>query len=711
MIQKPKDFVRERRVGDHKIVLPECPVKEKIAGYNLSQKDQRWTRTELPKDFNFTYTPEQKKEFITKEWDRRENGYWFYCNGNIEYITGIHYFYLNWWKLGTSYPIFVDADRDFFYFWNLVEKTTKCDGGVYITHRGEGKTAKSTCIMYEATSKRYNVQCGIQSKKEGDAKKIFNKVILSWKKMPPFFKPIDVGNSKPARVLDFSEPGTRTSKTQIKTNSIVLDSFLDYESSDIAAYDGQTLFRIYHDEIGKTVEVDVDERINTVRECLRAGFSKYGRGKILATTTVEEMEKKGGKNCRKVWDKSSVKGEKAFDANGFTKNGMFHLFKPADYGYIETIDGERFVDEYGYSLREKAKQFFMNRRANLEGAALNSEKRKYPLEEKDIWVSDTKKAGYNTTKIEAQLEWNKDKLGNLLRRGNFYWLDKRFGNVGWNDDPNGKFLRAWAPPPEQRNKWTYKHGKKCPANTETSCAGLDPYDQDTTVDGRASDAASYVFRKFDSLYPYDSGIFVCEYVGRPPQAEIMFEDILMQAIFYGHEILIEKNKNGCIMFFKRYGFENYLMKRPEETQTAYSRKTATDDDYGIAMSGREPRMDLFYATESYIMNKVGLIKEDGQEPYMGKCYFNTLLECWKEYNIDDEWTEFDPMIGAGLAILAARKYTPRERKHDPIQLFDYYSTSGMESKRIDIPEQPTNGETNPIQPKSYPDALLNFGDM
>jgi hypothetical protein len=44
----------------------------------------------------------------------------------------------------------------------------------------------------------------------------------------------------------------------------VLGSFIDYESSGVAAYDGQTLHRVFVDEIGKTVECSVDERMNTL---------------------------------------------------------------------------------------------------------------------------------------------------------------------------------------------------------------------------------------------------------------------------------------------------------------------------------------------------------------------------------------------------------------------------------------------------------------
>ena len=52
------------------------------------------------------------------------------------------------------------------------------------------------------------------------------------------------------------------------------------------------------------------------------------------------------------------------------------------------------------------------------------------------------------------------------------------------------------------------------------------------------------------------------------------------------------------------------------------------------MSGEEARLSLIYATESYIMQKVGLIEEEGKEARMGKMYFSKLMWDWKEFDFD-----------------------------------------------------------------------------
>lgn len=678
MKMEENKFTITRIIGEHTITLPTPPKLSTIDNYGLPLEKQRFARTETPKDFKL-WEADKKKEFIRREWKKRNEGYWFFNGGRLEYITGVHYFYINYWRINTGFPMFVDSDRDFFYVWDHCVKTPTCDGLMYVTHRGEGKTYKASSIVYEIISKQKNVKGGIQSKNEGDAKKVFQKLVFSWSKLPYFFKPIDVGLNRPVRSLEFFAPSTRNTKSQEREDSDVLNSLIDFESAKEEAYDGDNQKINFQDEIGKCIEADVDARMKVVRECLRGGRGE--RGKIIATTTVEEMEKHGGKKCKLIWDKSSIT---KLDDNGFTQSGLYKHFKPSYYGYLEIMNGESFVDEFGYSLIDKAKKYFENKRKALKGADLSSEKRKFPFEEKECWITDSKKAMYDVVKIEQQLEHNQNlpDFERLLVRGNFTRKGgEKDGIVEWNPNPQGKWLVAWMPKPDDRNKSVMKFGKKAPANTERGCFGLDPYDNKVTVDDRKSDAAAYGFLKFDPMITEDSGIFICEYVNRPELPEIMWEDMIMQCEFYGWEILIENNRIGTINHFRMRGKENYLMKRPEETLTAGM--VIKKDDFGIAMSGEDARMALVYATESYIIKKVGLIEEEGQAPRMGKCYFNKLLTSWLEFDFDQKWTKFDSMVGAGLALLGSRKYIPKKREDKSGFLQDaFFPKYNSDGKRV-----------------------------
>lgn len=679
LLPKYKGFSQEKEIGEYKILLPDPPNLNLIANRNLAQSKQKFIPEWYSDKQMYSWDDEKRQSFEDSEWEKREKGYWFYNNGNLEWITGTHYFYIGWWKIDVGLPSFVDSDRDWYYMWWYVQNNPKARGFINLENRRGGKTWKGTCCLYEATSKTPNKQSGIQSKTDTDASKVFKKLVFSWKKVPYFFKPVDVGENNPKSQLEFSEPSRRDTKNQRKEYGLVLDSFIDYESSNEEAYDGTKQLVNYQDEIGKTKKSNVNERIKIVKECVMDGSDVIG--KIIATSTVEEQDKKGGANCKLVWDGADPDPNKLMP-NGETQNGLLRYFKPSDYGYRGKDEkGVPFVDEYGYSDRPRTKSYIERTLAAIKlNEDKNSYRRKYPLYIADCWVRDSKKAMYDLTKIEQQLRHNETLPDNILVRGNFVWRGGiKDTTVEWAPNPDGKWLVSWMPKVDDRNKSVQRFGKRAPANTEEGCFGTDPYDSNTTVDDRKSNAASYGFRKFNPMNPYETGIFVCEYVNRPPMADIMFEDILMQCVFYGWEVLIESNKIGCINHFLRRGYANYLMRRPEETQTDSSRKMK--EDYGIPMSGTEARQSLIYAVESFVINRVGLIQEENKEPYMGKCYFEKLLKSLQEFDFDADWTIFDEMVGAGLALLGARKYVEKKKDLRRVAFFNTYNNNGNESIR------------------------------
>jgi hypothetical protein len=159
-----KNFDRVREIDEFTFTLPEPPDEKDIDGYGLKKKDQRFTPPEkrYVKELSYKIATQQKlsseeKEFIRTQWQRRLDGYWFYNNGNLEYITGLHYYYLTAWNIVrveeverrdgsigkrkvSGLPKFTDSDRDYFYIWNDVDMDENCFGLIHITNRRDGKT-------------------------------------------------------------------------------------------------------------------------------------------------------------------------------------------------------------------------------------------------------------------------------------------------------------------------------------------------------------------------------------------------------------------------------------------------------------------------------------------------------------------------------------------------------------------------------------------
>jgi len=240
-------FERERVIGEITVYLPE-PQKDykKIANWDLKKSEQK---------FQYTVQPEKNRDpseaFLKQEFLRFQNGYWFFNNGSLEWITPFHYFFLNYWTDKGKRMKFVDAQRDAGLWLWQIETLDNMMGGNLVSNRRFGKTVWATAWAYFRASTNKFHRCGIQSKTNADGKLVFNKLIKSWQKLPDWLKPVDSGETRPATILEFSEPRVRSSKTVKKVYGDVLDSSIDFRSSEEDAYDGDELHTYIEDEFGK----------------------------------------------------------------------------------------------------------------------------------------------------------------------------------------------------------------------------------------------------------------------------------------------------------------------------------------------------------------------------------------------------------------------------------------------------------------------------
>tara|TARA_R100000654_G_scaffold12146_1_gene26358 strand:+ start:2496 stop:4523 length:2028 start_codon:yes stop_codon:yes gene_type:complete len=665
-----------------KIQLPEKPKKKDILFSNLPKKKQKWSRTEMPTGLS-PDTASKYADFINQEFDRRANGVWFMNNGVPTYITGEHYYYLNWCKLDIGYPNYRDRDRRFYMFWDHCTKDPDCFGLVMVKHRREGASYKGAAmLLYEVTA-NYNSHGGIISKTGADAKSLFtDKMVYMFRNLPFFFQPIIDGSDNPKSTLSFNQPGQKISKNfKTVTKSEALNSKIDWRNTKENSYDSVKLLRYLCDEAGKWVDADVEKNWEVVRSCLTLGDKIIG--KCFMPSTVNELSKSGGENFKNLWHDSDPDD---LDANGRTRSGLYQYFTPAYDGY------EGFIDEYGMSVIETpspeqskyikktigAKEFLQNIRDSYKNntSKLSEEKRQRPFNIDEAFRSDVNNSLFDVERIYQQIDFN-NSSNSVTVYGDFIWKGGvEDSEVVWQPRKNGKFHMAWIPPNERRNKKDTKNGRLYPGNHIELVAGCDPYDHDTTTDGRRSDAAAYVYKKFSMMDDFSS-VFVCEYIHRPPKAEIFYEDMIKMCYFYGCQILVENNKVGIIKYFERRGYNNYLMDRPESTHTSSSRTQKTK---GIPSTGAAVLTAQAEAVSSYIYDHVGVNNETGE---MGKCYFNRLLEDWSKFEIDNR-TKYDATVASSIALLAAQKFVKPKSKQtfDMNKFVKKYKNTGLISKRI-----------------------------
>ena len=115
---------------------------------------------------------EQYADYIEQEWERRENGFWFMCNGEPIYMTGEHYFFCNYHSIDTEsgFPDFRHSNRIWFYFWEACKADHRCYGMCYLKNRRSGFSHMASSMSVNTASKTKRAHIGILSKTGADAK-------------------------------------------------------------------------------------------------------------------------------------------------------------------------------------------------------------------------------------------------------------------------------------------------------------------------------------------------------------------------------------------------------------------------------------------------------------------------------------------------------------------------------------------------------------
>lgn len=689
-----------------KIALPKEP---KAINKNSSKpEDQRWTIAEEPKElqriktiFEWEAQPQSFKDkwfpHIDKQFEYREEGYWFMNNGVPTYITGSHWIYLQHSKIDVGAADFRESNRLFYIFWEACKADPRCYGMDYLKNRRSGFSFMASGETVNLGTQLSDARLGILSKTGADAKKLFtDKVVPISLNYPFYFKPIQDGMDRPKTELAYRVPATKLTKKGLlqKTdeNDLMsrmegLDTTIDWKNTGDNSYDGEKLRLLVHDESKKWEKPNnILNNWRVTKTCLRLGSRIIG--KCMMGSTCNALDK-GGDNGKKLWFQSNITKR---NRNGQTSSGLYSLFIPMEWNF------EGFIDSYGHPVFDTPKEpilaldgtwieigvieHWQNEVDGLKDDpdGLNEFYRQYPRTVEHAFRDETKDSLFNLNKLYEQIDYNEGtKYQGLITRGNFSWENGiKDTRVIWTPNPNGRFRLAWTPEPHLQNNVIVKQGIKYPGNEHMGAFGCDSYDISGTVGGGASNGALHGLTKF-SMENCPPHMFFLEYISRPPTADIFFEDVLMACVFYGMPLLAENNKPRLLYHFKKRGYRGFSMNRPDKL---WNKLSITEKEIGgIPNSGQTIIQDHASAIEAYIDKHVGSL---GDGSY-GNMYFTRTLNDWVKFDINKR-TNHDASISSGLAIMACNRhlYRPINKiERAPINLgIGRYNQSGTHSTII-----------------------------
>jgi len=674
---------------------------------SLPKGEGRWVRKEYPKDLSRIRTifdwnkrdnifKSKWIDYIEREYEKREKGYWLYNNKEPTFISGTHYMYLQWTKIDVGHPEFREANRIFYLFWEGCVADFRCYGMCYLKNRRSGFSFMSSAAGVHTATITRDARIGILSKTGADAKKMFtDKVVPISNHYPFFFKPIQDGMDKPKTELAFRVPASKiTRKNMFETEDMAidgLDTVIDWKNTSDNSYDGEKLLRLIHDESGKW---DRPENIlnnwRVTKTCLRLGSRIVG--KCLMGSTSNALDK-GGENFKKLFEDSSPDTR---NANGQTKSGLYSLFIPMEWNF------EGFMDRYGWPVlttpEEKVESidggfisqgvvdYWNNEVDSLkhDADALNEFYRQFPRTQAHAFRDESKNSLFNLTKLYQQIDYNGDLIpAHVLTRGTFHWKNgEKDSEVIWSPDRRGRFLVSWIPPLHLRNNVLEKRNGKYAGNDHLGVFGCDPYDISGVVVGGGSKGSLHGLTTFH-MDDAPTNHFFLEYIARPQTAEIFFEEVLMACVFYGMPILIENNKPRLLYHFKNRGYRGFSMNRPDKPNAKLSK---TERELGgIPNTSEDIKQCHAAAIESYIEKYVGYDSEGTyrESDEMGDMFFTRTLMDWARFDITRR-TKYDAAISSGLAIMANQRhiYSPIKKESKISVKFARYTNKGSISQII-----------------------------
>lgn len=528
---------------------------EEILYANLPQDEQYFRRVNYPFTDDelidialkeHTYSPLQK-EWVAKQNKIFDEGVYASINGNLVFIPGAYWCYINFWTLEHGdKPDYREDDRLFFLFHEFLRLETNVLAVVRLKGRRQGATSIAMFFMWFVAGRNEHKLCGLTSFSDAAAQDAFQKMFMfGFKSLLPCFQ--EDTDSDSENFIRFVKPIERKKKGIGSVKREGLNSYCDYKSNVINSYDSGRQSYNVPDEGGKRNKLNINSYWSRLYKTFLVGSNKVGFG-YLPTTVGAKRE--GGENFKLFW-KNSNQFEiniKTGESVGLdTINRAVRYFVPATHCYAGCIDKfgnsvvadpeQPILSNEGKWIKEGSRTIILRERARLDGEQLMEHRRDYPFDEFDAFAFETGMCEFGEKMLIDRIQYLEENPAEAYWRQVRLFANKE-GNPEWMDDPKGCWwIKEF---PEQPNKFVKRNGGLEPDNFLCFSSGADTYRNIFAVEGSLGVIA--IIKKSMIVEGVETGLYpVAFFIGRPQLIRQFNYEMYLSCLMYGCRINVESD--------------------------------------------------------------------------------------------------------------------------------------------------------------------------
>lgn len=580
--------------GLYEFELPKVPPDLEIWYYDVPKREQYFKTPSVGKNFKWLnergeirnvkqMNEKDRIEYIDYWRDKWLNGLWIMVNGEPTYLTGMHVDHLIFNKIKSTHFIYLQAQKERFYFRELTNNAVLCDGRCWVKGRRVGITAEQITENIRVVNSDFGNHVAAQSDTEGKAK-----ISL----LSPI---IDVHIKRPKWMREnFYSSNGKVPRASLELIDIVIRDDEDYPLGGTArafpstpkALDGLEFMLVTMDELSKWEGVSPYETFEINKKTI-INPNKRGKLDALSTTGDSKEAQKAVKDWHKLISDSNPK---ILNENGQTNSGLWYYFVSYIHSFELLEKKPEIKDKYGNIHREMAEEYIWNdvKKYQKDSKEYIYALYKQPMELRHALLTPTGQGYFSKIRITNRLDQlrampndNKPYVRGVLEedsKGKIWFKsdaerqveqDKENEKTGnYNIITPGRWLIALHPyysnekNIDTRNRFRVMDGVFFPPVNPEFGGGYDPirYKKEDTSSNHLSEAAIIIYKKFDYFNSGESNKFAALYLHRPDDPRDAHKEAIKAAKYFGcpimHERVIETVKEdfleaNCLPFLMK----------------------------------------------------------------------------------------------------------------------------------------------------------------